>query len=625
MQGRMTGIRAKLLFIVIPLVALSLAAVVLLSQQQSRSALTSITRDIDQLGGQVQQSQRAQIENVQTSLVAAAERALLVKAESMAKLVAGLAPVSILTFETDKLNEYCDIVARDPDVVFCVVYGFGDQPMTEYLNADDPALAEALGGKPQGGVPEIAAALEGTDAVLSAEVPVEQDGQQLGAVKVFLLAESARSQGKGFAEFIARTEQLFSELTDSVERKAASQSTQALKLGLIVGLSILVAASALIAFFSSRFIIDPLKRIRDFAAKVSSGDLEARAQGSFSGEMADLRQGIRHMVDNLKDKMRESEENCRLADEEARKAKEAMQEAERARAEADSARSQGMIAAAEALEDVVRRISDSTENLAAHSDQVHSGARTQQERVEKTLAAMEQMSAAFNEVAHNSSAGAGDAELTKEKAREGADVVEGTITAIGKVEHSTSALKENMRSLGEQAESIGNIMNVINDIADQTNLLALNAAIEAARAGEAGRGFAVVADEVRKLAEKTMSATGDVRNSIELIQSTITDGAGHMEKAAETVAEATETAGRSGHSLNEILDLAEETANMTRNIATATEEQSAVSREINSSMRDVNEISNQTLDSMQETQDSIQVLVAAAEELSGVIERLKAS
>ena len=135
-----------------------------------------------------------------------------------------------------------------------------------------------------------------------------------------------------------------------------------------------------------------------------------------------------------------------------------------------------------------------------------------------TSAGMEQMSASIVEVARNSGQAASNAVKTQQEAGQGATLVRQVINSVNHVHEQTQAMKVDLTALGKQADSIGAIMDVINDIADQTNLLALNAAIEAARAGEAGRGFAVVADEVRKLAEKTIGATKQVGENISGMQ-----------------------------------------------------------------------------------------------------------
>ncbi|GHV54337.1 hypothetical protein FACS1894206_06890 [Deltaproteobacteria bacterium] len=145
------------------------------------------------------------------------------------------------------------------------------------------------------------------------------------------------------------------------------------------------------------------------------------------------------------------------------------------------------------------------------------GAEMQRARVESTASAMTEMNSTVMEVARNAGQASEQSEKTKDKANDGAELVNQVVKAINLVNKISGVLQTNMQELGAQAESIGGVMNVISDIADQTNLLALNAAIEAARAGEAGRGFAVVADEVRKLAEKTMSATQEVGGSITAI------------------------------------------------------------------------------------------------------------
>ena len=180
-----------------------------------------------------------------------------------------------------------------------------------------------------------------------------------------------------------------------------------------------------------------------------------------------------------------------------------------------------------------------------------------------------------------------------------------------------------MSALGKQAESTGQILGVISDIADQTNLLALNAAIEAARAGEAGRGFAVVADEVRKLAEKTMSATREVGAAIIEIQDGTRKNVGHVEQVVNRIDEATALAGASGEALREIVSLVETTSSQVRSIATAAEQQSATSEEINRSVDEVNHISAATSEAMRLSTSSVAELTRQGQVLRELIESMK--
>ena len=173
---------------------------------------------------------------------------------------------------------------------------------------------------------------------------------------------------------------------------------------------------------------------------------------------------------------------------------------------------------AERASSISETLASASVSLSSQVEQASRGATTQSDRTTETATAMEEMNATVLEVARNASSAAENTEMTTQKAREGADVVGRVVSAIGRVQEQAVALKADMTELGQRAEGIGTIIEVITDIADQTNLLALNAAIEAARAGEAGRGFAVVADEVRKLAEKTMTATTEVNQAIRAIQ-----------------------------------------------------------------------------------------------------------
>jgi methyl-accepting chemotaxis protein len=162
-------------------------------------------------------------------------------------------------------------------------------------------------------------------------------------------------------------------------------------------------------------------------------------------------------------------------------------------------------------------------------------------------------------------------------------------------------------------------MGVISDIADQTNLLALNAAIEAARAGEAGRGFAVVADEVRKLAEKTMTATKDVGSAIAAIQESADKSVTGMDNALKEVQTATGFASQSGEALRQIVSQVEAAADQVRAIAAAGEEQSAASEEINQSIVQVSAIAAQNTEAMHEAAEAVGHLTAQAQRLQELI------
>ena len=271
------------------------------------------------------------------------------------------------------------------------------------------------------------------------------------------------------------------------------------------------------------------------------------------------------------------------------------------------------------------RVAAASEQLSAQVEQVSRGADMQRSRVESTAAAMNEMNATVLEVARSAGNASEQSDETRKKADNGADLVNKVVRAINGVNTVAVTLQDNMKELGQQAESIGGVMNVISDIADQTNLLALNAAIEAARAGEAGRGFAVVADEVRKLAEKTMSATQEVGSNIQAIQNSARTNINEVTNAVTNIAEATDLANASGQALNEIVHLAATNSSFVASIATAAEEQSATSEEINRALEDVSRVVAETADGMIQASSAVQDLSRVAQELKVLIERLRAN
>jgi PAS domain S-box-containing protein len=271
------------------------------------------------------------------------------------------------------------------------------------------------------------------------------------------------------------------------------------------------------------------------------------------------------------------------------------------------------------VREIAKRVTASATSIQEQTGNIQDSAMHQSKVMQQTLKALEQMNQTVVEISRSASAASEQAGASQSMAAEGRNVVNEAMRAIDSVRALAVTLNESLKSLGAQAEGIGQIMNVISDIADQTNLLALNAAIEAARAGEAGRGFAVVADEVRKLAEKTMGATQEVRKAITDIQHGANSNIDNMQDVANAVEKATELSTKSGTALNEIVNLVSESSSQIASIAAASEEQSVSSELITKDVNEVTEIAENTVQQTAKSAQASDDLAMLANELDSTV------
>lgn len=277
----------------------------------------------------------------------------------------------------------------------------------------------------------------------------------------------------------------------------------------------------------------------------------------------------------------------------------------------------------EKLHDIIGKVSDSATQLASSATELQSSSKDMFDstselsaRSTSLAAAGEQMSVTSGEIAINCNQAAINACGASSTASEGAVVVGQSIAAMGLLAGRVQDAAATVEALGARSEQIGAIIGTIEDIADQTNLLALNAAIEAARAGEQGRGFAVVADEVRALAERTSRATREIGEMIKAIQGEIRNAVVSMEQSVSQVDQGSTNAERSGRSLQEILDIINGVSEQIRQIATASEEQTTTSHEISNNVLNLDGL-------VQHNHKVLRKSGAAADDVSRQAEELK--
>ncbi len=304
-------------------------------------------------------------------------------------------------------------------------------------------------------------------------------------------------------------------------------------------------------------ITAPINEQSEVLEKMSLGDLTIRMQGNYKGDFLALKNSVNRLGDSFNNAL----SNVRNA--------------------------------VEATASASTQISSSSEEMA-------SGAHEQSAQTTEIAGAIEQMTNTIMETTTNASSAAEQAKKAGVAAVEGGDVIKETIKGMNRIAEVVRNAAGTVQELGASSEQIGTIVQVIDDIADQTNLLALNAAIEAARAGEQGRGFAVVADEVRKLAERTTKATKEIGDMIKKIQKETEGAVKSMETGTEEVENGRKLAEQSGESLNEIITNANGVVDVINQVAAASEEQSSAAEQISKSVEGISTVTQQSAEGVQQ-------------------------
>ena len=282
------------------------------------------------------------------------------------------------------------------------------------------------------------------------------------------------------------------------------------------------------------------------------------------------------------------------------------------------------------LRTMIQSIAGTAEHVASASEEISSSAtqqaqaaETQKEQATQVATAMQEMSSTVVQVSENSNKAAEASRHAAETARQGGAIVEETLLKMRAIAESVGGTAKKVEELGRSSDQIGRIIGVIDGIADQTNLLALNAAIEAARAGEQGRGFAVVADEVRKLAERTTTATKEIAQMIQNIQDETKAAVSAMEQGTKQVEEGVSSTAKAGESLKEIIEMSERVGGMITHIATAATEQSSATEQVNNNMDQITRLVKESAVGAQQSAKACQDLSGLALDLQKMVSEFK--
>ncbi|WP_031569347.1 methyl-accepting chemotaxis protein [Rheinheimera texasensis] len=383
---------------------------------------------------------------------------------------------------------------------------------------------------------------------------------------------------KRMAMLISRQQQLMQQIGDAAASQQAAARGSLLQAAILLLLAVLVVAGFSLAIH--RNIQQAMRQIRRLMQQLTGRDLTARSQYQGQDEFGQIAAGMNQLAEELQQVMRE-------------------------------------------IYFATQQVATAAEQASAVTRETSAGVAQQQQDTEMAATAMHEMSATVHDVALSTAAAAEQAQEVQQKAGQGQQQLSQTITLIQQLRGQVQHTSQEILALNEHSQTITQVLDVIRGIADQTNLLALNAAIEAARAGEQGRGFAVVADEVRHLAQRTQQSTVDIQKMIETLQQGAAAANQAMQQSLQQADRGAAVIQTTGELLADVVHGVAAINDKTVQIASAAEEQSTVAEQINENITRISDISQHTSSGAEETAVTAAELAKLAEQLQAMINRFR--
>lgn len=590
-------------------------------QQQVHKSLEDsvgvVTQSIDTIGRNAGDSIGKYLEGTLNDELTAAQKiyseAMLETANAFADMLAKVAVEPILGNKFSTLITYVKVANRNPQVVYAIYFNEKGKALTKYLNRKNPKVKELL-TKGKGRLPfdKLLSAAKDDTTIKEVKRDITLDGNTIGSIRVGMSVEQLQNKINAtkdrYAALISNGKKNIVEIMQSQSKEMVTQLESGNKLVLqknkeaakrtedtISEISSGIASSQIVVLFITGVI----------ALILIFGFVLARIfmpVNELANAMNDIATGEGDLTQRLPVK---------------------------GRSEIDKLAEAFNLFVAK-IHDSMRNASDHTKTLASASEQLREIAKDTNEDASKQRSEMQQvatavteMSATVQEIANSCDHAAENAKTADGEAANGQSIVSSTVEAISKLANDVELASSVINKLEEDSEAIGSVLGVIREIAEQTNLLALNAAIEAARAGEQGRGFAVVADEVRTLASRTQQSTQEIQSIIECLQDGTKKAVAVMDDSVTSAKDTVSKASGASNSLSAIVESVSTIFDANAHIATAAEQQSSAANEIDKSVVQISELSDKSAAGSDKTLRACEDLAKLGEELKKIVLQFK--